>query len=110
MATLGDPVNSELPVVCRLTVSKKGLIPTPHALGYSRARETVLQALKPFVPDIARYGLYSLRSGGATAANSAHSPLPLISRHGRWKSDKARDVYVKPSTQDALLTSKSLGI
>ena len=107
---MGDPEGSSLPVLRRLVKTKKGLIPSVHPLSYTRTREIVLVALKPLVPDISKYGLHSLRSGGATAACNAHiSPL-LISKHGRWKTEKARNAYLKLDSQSSLLASKSLGI
>jgi hypothetical protein len=44
-----------------------------------------------------RYCLHSLRSGGATAAASAGVDERLFKNHGRWKSDSAKDGYVKES-------------
>jgi len=107
---LGDSPSSDLPVLRRFTASKKGLVPTKHALSYSRTREIILGALRGVVPDVSTYGLHSFRSGGATAAFQAHVPLFLISKHGRWKSDHARNGYLKPSLSQNLITSKSLGL
>ena len=92
-SALGDSPDSPLPVVRRLTRSRKGLVPTAHRLSYTRTREIILQALRPFVPDITKYGLHILRSGGASAASNALVPSHLISKHGRWSSDKARNAY-----------------
>jgi hypothetical protein len=36
------------------------------ALSYSLMRELFIQAFQYFVPDIKKFGLHSLRSGGAT--------------------------------------------
>ena len=107
---LGDPDSSPLPVLRRLTRSKTGLVPTTHGLSYTRTREIVLEALRPFVPDIRKFGLHSLRSGGATAASNALLPSHLISMHGRWKSEKARSAYIKTDPQARLLPSSVLGI
>ena len=41
------------------------------------------------------FGLHSLRAGGATAAANARVPDRLFKRHGRWKSENAKDGYVK---------------
>ena len=109
-AALGDPVDCALPLVRRLTKTKRGLIPTSHPLSRTRTRESVLNAIKPFVPDIKSYSLHSLRSGGASAASNAHVPPLLISRHGRWRSEKARNVYLQADTSSKLLASRSLGI
>ena len=37
------------------------------------------------------YGLHSLRAGGATAVANRGIPDRLFKRHGRWKSDSAKD-------------------
>ena len=110
LKALGDPPSSLRPVLRRLCPSSKGLVPTTHPLSYTRTREIVLEAIKPFVPDISSYGLHSMRSGGATAAFNAHVSPFLISRHGRWKTEKARNSYLQPDASSTLLPSKNLGI
>ncbi len=109
-SALGDPPNSLMPVLRRLSKSKQGFVPTSHPLSYSRTREIVLDALKPHVPDISVYGLHSMRSGGASAASNSLVSDFLISRHGRWKSDKARNMYIQPDSASKLLPSLSLGL
>jgi hypothetical protein len=55
-------------------------------LSYTRAREILLKALDDIGFDKSRFGLYSLRSGGAsTAANKGVSER-LLKAHGRWSS------------------------
>jgi len=56
------------------------------------------------------FGLHSLRSGGATAAANAGVPDRLFKRHGRWKSENAKDGYVKDSIESRLQVSKKLGL
>ena len=109
-AALGDPAESPLPVLRRLVHTKKGLKPSVHPLSYTRTREIVLDALRPFVPDVSIYGLHSLRSGGASAACNTKVPPFLISKHGRWKTETARNAYLKLDSTSTLLPSKSLGI
>ena len=79
-------------------------------LCYTRMREPFIQAFKPFVSDIKSYGLHSLRSGGATVACNFGVPDRLFKRHGRWRSENAKDGYVKDSFNDLLFVSKNLGI
>ena len=43
---------------------RKGDVP----LSYTRMRELFIDAFRPFVSDIKKYGLHSLKSGGATTA------------------------------------------
>lgn len=109
-SAMGDAHDSAMPVLRRLVNTKEGIRPTQHKLSYTRAREIVLNALKPIVPDIASYGLHSLRSGGATAAHNAQVPPVLISKHGRWKTEQSRNKYLKNSLQINLLPSMSIGI
>ena len=80
------------------------------ALSYVRLRELFVEAFAPIVPDISKYGLHSLRSGGATAAANNGVPDRLFKRHGRWKSEKAQDGYVKDELNARLSVSKSLGL
>jgi len=56
------------------------------------------------------FGLHSLRVGGATAAANAKVPDRLFKRHGRWKSENAKDGYVKDSLDSKLEVSKNLGL
>ena len=57
-----------------------------------------------------QFGMHSLRAGGATAAANAGVPDRLFKRHGRWRSESAKDCYVKDSVDSRLSVSKSLGI
>ena len=56
------------------------------------------------------YGLHSLRSCGATAACNFCVPDRLFKRHGRWRSENAKDGYIKDSFNDLLFVSKNLGM
>ena len=54
------------------------------------------------------FGLHGLRSEGATAAANADVHDRLFKRHGRWRSDKAKDGYVKDNLDALRSVSKSL--
>ena len=56
------------------------------------------------------FGLHSLRAGGATAAANAGIPDRLFKRHGRWRSETAKDGYVKDNVDSLLLVSQSSGL
>jgi len=79
-------------------------------ISYTRARECVLKMFEMIGLDKTKFGLHSLRSGGATAAANAGVADRLFKRHGRWRSETAKDGYVKDSTERLLQVSKSLGI
>ena len=46
---------------------------------------------------IPKFGLHSLRSGGATDAAYSDIPDRLFKRHGRWRSESAKHGYDKDS-------------
>ena len=56
------------------------------------------------------HGLHSLRAGGATAAANARVNDRLFKRQGRWKSETAKDGYVKDSLKSLLSVSQNLGL
>ena len=79
-------------------------------LSYTRARELVLDMLGAVGLDRKLFSLHSLRSGGATAAANAGVPDRCFKRHGRWRSETAKDGYVQDKLECRLAVSKSLGL
>jgi hypothetical protein len=79
-------------------------------LSYTRCREIFRQALVDIGVDPKPYGFHSLRAGGATAAANAGVAVRLFKRHGRWRSEFAKDGYVDDSLSNRLTVSKNLGI
>ena len=77
------------------------------SLSYSRLRELLLEKISSLGMDPKLFGM---RAGGATAAANAGVPDRLFKRHERWKSDSAKDGYVKDSVRSRLEVSKNLGI
>ena len=77
------------------------------AVSYTKMRELVLEKLTALGINAKQFGLHSLRSGG---------PLQLLmlefrtGEHGRWRSENAKDGYVKYSLKDRLLVSQKLGL
>ena len=57
-----------------------------------------------------KYGLHSLRSGGATRATNFGFTDRLFKRHGRWRSETAKDGYVKDALQIRLSVLQCLGL
>ena len=56
------------------------------------------------------FGLHSLRSGGASSAAQHGVSDRLISKQGRWASEKARNGYIKDDKKTRLSVSRSLGL
>ena len=69
-------------------------------LSATRIREIVLENLTALGLNAKQFGLHSLRSGGASAAANAGVPDRMFKRHGRWRSENAKDGYVKYSLKD----------
>ena len=49
-------------------------------------------------------------AGGASAASNAGVPHHLIKAHGRWKTDSAKDRYVRSDVNIKLSVSRNLGL
>ncbi|KAI8490503.1 hypothetical protein Bbelb_317710 [Branchiostoma belcheri] len=52
--------------------------------------------------DARKYGLHSLRSGGASTAAAMGVPDRLIAHHGGWRSTEAREGYILESKSSVL--------
>ena len=81
-----------------------------NKISYSRMRELIVGAFSPYLEDSTCIGTHSLRSGGTSAAARAGISDRLFKRHGRWRSENAKDGYVQDSLVDRLSVSRSLGI
>lgn len=106
------PIDSDLYLFQNLCKTNNGFVfrSINKPLSYTRMRELFIEAFSPYVKDICKYGLHSLRSGGATSAANAGVPDRLFKRHGRWRSENAKDGYVKDSIENMLSVSRNLGI
>lgn len=78
------------------------------AISYTRIRELMLQRIRELGYDPSLFGVHSFRAGGATSAANAGVPDRMFKRHGRWRSENAKDGYVKDSLEARLDVSKSL--
>lgn len=78
-------------------------------LRYTRARECVVKRLQE-VGGHFNLGLHSLRAGGATQAANSDVNGMCWKRHGRWKTDVAKDGYVADSLSRRLQVTQKLGL
>ena len=91
--------------------TKKGESLRPSGqISYSCLRDLFSKKLDSLGFPSSDFGLHSLHSGGASAAANAKVPDRLFKRHGRWKSENAKDGYVKDNMESRLAVSKSLGL
>ncbi len=103
--------SSELCLFRAITRTARGeVLRGSGSLSYARLRELFKIKLRQLGYNPAAYGLHSLRAGGATVAANAGVPDRLFKRHGRWKSESAKDGYVEDSELSRLSVSKELGL
>ncbi|XP_053373596.1 uncharacterized protein LOC123527851 isoform X1 [Mercenaria mercenaria] len=95
------------PVFKSKCVSK--LIYKDKKISYTRARECIIKLFKEVAPDL-NIGLHSLRSGGVSTAANNNVNDRCLKRHGRWKTDFAKDMYVSDSVENRLKISQCLSI
>ena len=79
-------------------------------ISYSCLREAFKKKITVLGLPPGEFGLHSLRAGGATAAANAKVLDRCFKRHGRWKSENAKDGSIKDSIESRLEVSKSLGL
>lgn len=80
------------------------------SLSYTRCRELVREMISKLGLNPNDYGTHSLRRGGATASALNKVSDRLFKRHGRWKSESAKDGYVDESLQERLSVTANLGL
>ena len=76
-----------------VTIKKASRLRSTGGLSYTRAWEVVLDMLAAIGLDKKPFGLHSLRSGGASAAANAGVPDRFFKRHGRWRSENAKELH-----------------
>ena len=92
------------------TCNEHRLRPADRAITYTCTRDIVLKLFKSVGLNSCNFGTHSLRAGGATAAAENHVSDRLFKKHGRWRSEKVKDAYVKENLEQLLSVSLNLGI
>lgn len=114
LSLAGMQLNSDLFIFRSLRYFKKSnahkLARSNKSLSYTCIRELILNALKEVGEDPSKFGVHSLRSGGATAAANLDIPDRLFKAHGRWRSETAKDGYIQDNIEKVLSVSKNLGL
>ena len=104
-------MDSELFLFCQITKSRKGeYLRDGGAVSYTTMREQFKKKVKELGYPADVFGLHSLRAGGASAAANAGVSDCLFKRHGRWRSDNAKDGYIEDSMDKRLSVTRQLGI
>ena len=69
-------------------------------------RDTIMAAMELIGLDRKLFELHSFRRGGATEAAKRDVPDRLFKKHGRWKSDNAKDGYVSEDLETCISVSR----
>ncbi|XP_062566819.1 uncharacterized protein LOC134229117 [Saccostrea cucullata] len=112
-----DPVSAEMLIrLCDLYVSSNDVMIVRDLamilnkkLSYTAARENIISRLKEVSSGL-NLGLHSLRAGGATAAVASNVNERCIKRHGRWKCESSKDMYIVDEFENRIAVSKKLGL
>ena len=91
-------------------MAKRRLKASNVPLAYTTARALLLKALGSLGYDTDLVGTHSLRSGGATAAAANRVEDRLFRKHGRWRSERCKDRYVKEDLEQKLIVTRNLGL
>lgn len=86
------------------------LIKKEKCLSYTRTRECIVKKLKSVAPSL-NLGTHSLRAGGiTTVANKGIINERCLMRHGRWKTESSKNMYVEDSLDKKLKITKALSL
>ena len=91
--------------------SKKGeCLRAGGSLGYSTLRELFKKKMSDLGYPSGKLRIHSLQAGGATAAANAGVSDRLFKRHGRCRSENAKDGYVEDTLQKRLSVYRQMGL
>ena len=91
----------------KVTHTRNGFALCRQKLSYGRALELVKFQLRQTGLDPTKYGLHSLRSGGASLGAAIGVPDRQIMRHGEWQSESSKNRYIKEAKSSLLAVSKA---
>lgn len=101
------PRSLDQSLVCSLSSSGS---PLKSSISYSRVREIFRETLVSLDVDPNRFGVHSLKKGGATAAVEAGISGEKLDRHAGWRCDKSKNSYVQYSIDDRLSVSRAINL
>ena len=110
LLTVGMTLGDEQPLFRAIQKTKNGekLWESGGHKSYSCLRSLYVKKMSDLRFPAHEFGLHSLKAGDATAAANASVPDRIFKRHRRWKSENAKDGYVKDSLESRLMVSRNL--
>ena len=98
-------------LICKLAKTKGGHNPIgAYQMSGSYIRKHFSEMIKIHLPNAVSISPHSLRAGGASSAAENGVPDRMISKHGRWKSEGARNGYIRDSLENRLSVTQNLGL
>ena len=94
-------------VIPRLFKTKHGYT---AGISHTSTRELFNRNIQIVTEKNRKYGLHSLRAGGASAAANHGVSDRLISKQGRWASEGGRNRYIEDSIANRLQVTRCLGL
>ena len=79
-------------------------------ISYTTLRQEFIEHLSPFVDDVKKFGLHSIKSGGTSNPALRNVNGELLDRHVGWKNSKSKRRYVKFRTEGLLSVTEAMGI
>ena len=76
----------------------------------STLREEFKKHIKPFVSDISKYGIHSIKSGAASNPACRKIAGDLLDIHADWRCESTKHRYIKHGLSERLAVSKELSI
>ena len=72
-------------------------------ISYSTLRQEFRMHLSRFVDDISKFGLDSIKSGGASNPGLQNVDRDLLDRHAEWRNPTSKRRYIKLSAEDLFI-------
>ena len=102
---------SSSPLVRRIVKTKpRECFHASRGVSYSKLRDEFNKFVKPFVGDIALYGMHSIKSGAASDPGSWRVSADLLDMHAGWKCASSKKRYIKHTVSDRLKVAQSIAI
>lgn len=111
----GDLLGKDVPLFRAFDGRKRPVLLGTKPLEYARLRYKLLPMLADLLglslTETTRiFGMHSARIGGATQAAALDVPERVWKQHGGWRSEKAKDMYVKDTRENRLKVSRANGL
>ena len=103
---------SHLPPIVRRIVKfkSKEYFHVSKGVSYTTLREGFRKYVKPFVDNIARYGMHSIQSGAALNPACRNVSADMLGMHAGWKCANSKSRYIKYTVNDRLKVARSIAL